>query len=142
MFTFSSSVKKSGRYGMIPYLNRGKKARQMLIVNNFPRGIMDDFYFLSLSLSLFLVSVFCGEHVLCDKKEKVGIDKHIWSRVLRTQVPVAAPDSQDSVSLARLTPAGVSFTLVPPFQAVPSVPQSFLLFLPLFHFLSALSLPW
>lgn len=103
---------------------------------------MDDFYFLSLSLSLFLVSVFCGEHVLCDKKEKVGIDKHVWSRVLRTQVPVAAPDSQDSVSLARPTPAGISFTLVPPFQAVPSVPQSFLLFLPLFHFLSALSLPW
>lgn len=85
---------------MIPYLNREKKTRQMLIVNNFPRGIMDDFYFLSLSLSLFLVSVFCGEHVLCDKKEKVGIDKHVWSRVLRTQVPVAAPDSQDSVSLA------------------------------------------
>ena len=25
MFTFSSSVKKSGRYGMIPYLNREKK---------------------------------------------------------------------------------------------------------------------
>ena len=75
----------------------------MLIVNNFPRGIMDDFYFLSLSLSLFLVSVFCGEHVLCDKKEKVGIDKYVWSRVLRTQVPVAAPDAQDSVSLAQPT---------------------------------------
>lgn len=42
-------------------------------------------------ISVFLfVSVFYGEHVLCDKKEKEGIGNLLWSRVLRPQAPVAA----------------------------------------------------
>lgn len=53
------------------------------------------------------VSVFCGEHVLCDKKEKEGISNLVWSRVLRPQVPVAAWDPQNSVSLAQPAPWGV-----------------------------------
>lgn len=85
MFTFSSSVKKSDRYRMILYLDGGKrKTRQMLIVNNFPIGIMSDFYF----LSLFFVSI--RENVFCNKKKKVGVDKLVWSRGLKPQVSVAA----------------------------------------------------
>lgn len=36
-----------------PIFGQRGKTRQMLIVNNFPRGIIAVFYFLSLSLSLF-----------------------------------------------------------------------------------------
>ena len=71
------------------------------------------------------------------------MNNHVWSKVLRPQAPVAAQDPQKSVSLAQPAPSGVSFTLVSslPLQAVPSVPQSFPLFLPLFPFLPSLSLP-
>lgn len=94
-------------------------------------------------ISVFLfVSVFYGEPVLCDKKEKEGIGNLLWSRVLRPQAPVAARDPQNSVSLAQPAPRGV-VPLVSslPLQAAPSVPQSFPLFLPLFHFLPSLNFP-
>ena len=94
-------------------------------------------------ISVFLfVSVFYGEHVLCGKKEKEGIGNLLWSRVLRPQAPVAAWDPQNSVSLAQPALRGV-LPLVSslPLQAAPSVPQSFPLFLPLFHFLPSLNFP-
>lgn len=66
-------------------------------------------------ISVFLfVSVFYGEPVLCDKKEKEGIGNLLWSRVLRPQAPVAARDPQNSVSLAQPAPPGCpSFGLFP-----------------------------
>ena len=137
MFTFSSSVQtKVVGTERAHIWTEEKKTRQMLIVHHFPRGSMDGFYFLFLSL----FSIFYGEHVLC-AKEKVGIDKHVWPRGFGSQVPVAAPDSQDSARIPA-TCWGDLHLGPPPLRAVPRVPQSSPLFLPLFHFLSALSLLW
>lgn len=64
-----------------PVFEQGRTTTQILIV--FLEG--------SWMISVFLfVSVFYGEHVLCDKKEKEGIGNLLWSRVLRPQAPVAA----------------------------------------------------
>lgn len=54
MFTFSAQRGKSGKYGMIPYLDR-RETRRMLIVHNFPRRIMVT----SICLFLFLFVCFC-----------------------------------------------------------------------------------
>lgn len=69
-----------------PIFGQRDRIRQMLIVNDSSRRIMGVLYFLSLRSiknTYFVV-------------RRVSVGERVWPRVLRSQVPVAGPDPQDS----------------------------------------------